>query len=144
MAFHRKVCSMASQRAGLNAQICCTELLTKLAEPHHISGGRVSGEALHLFLRGWLPPSVTTGWCEWLALINWLFAQLLSWWCHMIVQGYAPCQGQMIMPPIDFHIPTLLLAMPASRAGFPERMSNILGILREPLLPGTDPIYLWF
>lgn len=42
------------------------------------------------------------------------------------------------MPSIDLHIPTLLLALPASRAGLPERMSNIPGILGEPFLPGTD------
>lgn len=48
------------------------------------------------------------------------------------------------MPSIDLHIPTLLFILPASRAGLLERMLNILGILREPLLCNTDPIDLLF
>lgn len=59
----------------------------------------------------------------------------------MTVRGYAWCL--IIMPSIDLHIQTLPLALPASRAGLPERMSNILGILGEPLLTGTDPINVW-
>lgn len=53
-------------------------------------------------------------------------------------RGYAPCLGPIIMPLIDFHIPTLHVALPASRDGLPERISNILGILCKFSLAGTD------
>ena len=53
--------------------------------------------------------------------------------------GYAWCLGLIIKPLIDLHIPRPLFALPASRAGLPERMSSIPGILCEPLLPSTNP-----
>lgn len=53
---------------------------------------------------------------------------------------YARCLGPIRMASIDHQTPTQILALLASRAGFLERMSNILGILWELLLTSTDLI----
>lgn len=143
MACRCKVISVVSQRE----QAECTNLENKtphynLLRPQNHTTSPVGGpgEKLHLFSMNdspfcnhWHLTSTTR--------INQLTFCPSYKWGHVTVRGYAWCQlGLIIMPSID---PSLSLALPASRAGLPERMSNILGILGELLLTGTLPINVW-
>lgn len=79
-------------------------------------------------------------WCRQPALLDWLFVSRRNHWHGDItsVCVYACCLVQIIMTVTELHIPTqhyrsLLLPLPASRAGRPKGTSSIRRIFKSPL-----------
>lgn len=71
------------------------------------------------------------------------FAQLLSWWCHMTFTGLRLVPGTDNNAPHWTSHTDNTPCFARFQGWLPERMSDILGILGEPLQPGTDPIKVW-
>lgn len=93
-------------------------LYTCWAESHHIFGGRFV--LYHWYL-------------TWTAHINQqLYAQLQSWWCHMIGQDYAQCLGLIIMPPLIITCQQRSLRRQIPGLGFLEECQTFQGSLGSP------------